>query len=156
MITATTTLDQLAFIVCTALETDGTTAILSGGGADTVYAPDAYQSRDLDFIFEYWSATGTPSVTPLLNLGFVLNGQSYTHPMTHYTVDFPVGPLAIGIEKVVSWDTLRRGHQVLHILSPTDCVRDRLAWFLFNNGFGPLRETAVSNKGRVERPLAST
>ena len=51
-----TSLAELALIVCTALERVGQTAILTGGGAATFYAPEAYQSRDLDFVFEFWSA----------------------------------------------------------------------------------------------------
>lgn len=140
MITPGTSLRELAFIVCSALAADGTTAILSGGGAATVYAPEAYQSRDLDFIFEFWSTTDRPSAQPLFDLGFVSDGQSYSHPETHLTVEFPTGPLAIGEEQITSWDTLREGDLLLHILSPTDCVRDRLAWFLFNNDFSSLEQ----------------
>ena len=120
MINPATTLRELAFIVCTALDDKGTKAILSGGGAATVYAPEAYQSRDLDFIFEFSSVAGASSTQPLLNLGFFLNGQSYSHPQTHLTVEFPAGPLAIGDEQISTWDTLREGGRLLHILSPTD------------------------------------
>lgn len=139
MINPETTLRDLAFIVCSALHANGTTAILSGGGAATVYAPEAYQSRDLDFIFEFWSAF-EPSAQPLLDLGFTRNGQSYHHPETHLTVEFPTGPLAIGKEQITVWDTMCDGDRLLHILSPTDCVRDRLAWFLFNNDFSSLEQ----------------
>jgi hypothetical protein len=54
----------------------------------------------------------------------------YRHPNTVYTVDFPPGPLAIGNDDVTSWETVRRGDYLLHVLSPTDCVRDRLAWYI--------------------------
>ena len=46
----------------------------------------------------------------------------------------------IGEDAVTKWDTLREGDLRLHILSPTDCVRDRLAWFLFNNDFSALEQ----------------
>ncbi|MBX7131087.1 MAG: hypothetical protein K1X67_00260 [Fimbriimonadaceae bacterium] len=150
----TTTLRELAFIVCSALHRAGTTAILSGGGAATVYAPEAYQSRDLDFIFEFWSTTDVPSAQPLLDLGFVLDGQSYAHPSTHLTVEFPTGPLAIGEELITTWDTLREGDRLLHILTATDCVRDRLAWFLFYRDFSALEQAlAVASRHPVDLAL---
>lgn len=135
-----TTLRDLAFIVCTALESAGTTVVLSGGGAATIYAPEVYQSRDLDFILSYWSSFGRASAAPLLDLGFREQGGTYYHDLTPYTVEFPQGPLAVGNEVIVQWDTLREGDYLLHILSPTDCVRDRLAWFLFDNDYSALEQ----------------
>ena len=55
----------------------------------------------------------------------------YVHPANPLTLDFPEGPLAVGCETIDKWDTLREGDQLLHILTPTDCVRDRLAGYLF-------------------------
>jgi len=151
VISPATTIPELAFIVCTALHNAGTTVILSGGGAATVYAPEANQSRDLDFIFELWSVTGSPSAWPLIGLGFCLIGQSYFHPNSPFTVEFPPGPLAIGEERITTWDTLHNDEQVLHILSPTDCVRDRLAWFLFNNDYSALEQAlAVATRHRID------
>jgi hypothetical protein len=50
VITALSTLTDIAFAVCTALERAGFVAVLTGGSAATFYAPDAYQSKDLDFV----------------------------------------------------------------------------------------------------------
>lgn len=36
----------------------------------------------------------------------------------------------IGSEHIDRWATRRRGEELLHILSPTDCCKDRLAAFL--------------------------
>ncbi|HZH99430.1 MAG TPA: hypothetical protein VEX38_10705 [Fimbriimonadaceae bacterium] len=149
-----TTLTELAFLVCTALDRAGTTAVLSGGGAATVYAPAAYQSRDLDFILELWSSTGAPAARPLIELGFEIQGQTYVHPETVFTVEFPTGPLAVGEEAITRWNTLKNGDLLLHILSPTDCVRDRLAWFLFSNDFSALEQAlAVAALHPIDMPL---
>ena len=136
----TTTLRELAFIVCTALDREGETAVLTGGSAATIYAPEAYQSKDLDFVFTFWSALSKRSAKPLVELGFTTKGSTYYHPLTPYTIDFPAGPLAVGEEPIAQWDTLREGEWVLHILSPTDCVRDRLAWFLFGDDYSALEQ----------------
>lgn len=142
-ISQTTTLRELAFIVCTALEQAGEIAVLSGGGAATVYAPEAYQSHDLDFIFAMWSAGGPIKADALTRLGFVGRLGSYTHPLSPYSVDFPAGPLAVGDEMITSWETLREGDLLLHILSPTDCVRDRLAWFFYGRDHSALDQAVA-------------
>lgn len=126
----TTSLREMAFIVGTALHEAGIAAVLSGGGAATVYAPEAIQSHDLDFILAYWSSMGV-SARPLLDLGFLPKGGSYAHPGSSITLEFPQGPLSIGSDLITYWDTLEEHGRVLNILSPTDCVRDRLCWFPF-------------------------
>jgi hypothetical protein len=37
------------------------------------------------------------------------------------------GPLGIGDEILSTWDTKRKGDQVLHLISPADSIKDRLA-----------------------------
>jgi len=125
-----TTLREMAFIVGTALYTADISAVLSGGGAATVYAPDVNQSSDLDFILSFWASQGV-SARAIFDLGFEEKSGGYVHPATKFTIEFPPGPLLIGYEPITKWDTLREDGKVLQILSPTDCVRDRLSWFLF-------------------------
>ena len=47
------TLTDVAFAACTALDAAGEVAFLCGGSAATYYAPEAYQSRDLDFVLRF-------------------------------------------------------------------------------------------------------
>lgn len=76
---------------------------------------------------------------------------SYTHRLSPFSVDFPAGPLAVGDELIATWDTLREGEHLLHILSPTDCVRDRLAWFFYGRDHSALEQAvAVARQGRVD------
>ncbi len=53
----------------------------------------------------------------------------FVHPDTSYTIDFPRGPLAVGGDYIHETATLKKGDMTLRILSPADCVRDRLAHF---------------------------
>lgn len=148
-----TTLREMAFIVCTALHQAGETVVLSGGGSATVYAPEAYQSRDLDFIFAFWSSFGVPK-KPLLDLDFIEKDSAYHHPESIFTVEFPRGPLAIGDEEITSWNTLEEGDLILHILTPTDCVRDRLAWFIYNEDFsGMAQAVGVGSQQDIDLEL---
>lgn len=100
----------------------------------------------MDFILSLNFVGDNPSNEPLTALGFVEKGQTYVHQSTTFTLEFPTGPLAIGSELIHKWDTLRKGDQLLHILTPTDCVRNRLAWFLFNDHYSGLEQAlAVAN-----------
>lgn len=143
MITASSTLPDVAFAVCTALDRPGITAVLTGGSAATFYAPDAYQSRDLDFVVTVWAAGGEVA---LAGAGFRREADYYVHPSSPYPIDFPKGPLMIGDDHVRRWLTVRRDDQVLHVLTPTDWCRDRLAALLVWNDFSGLEQAlAVCN-----------
>lgn len=119
---------EVAFIVCTALARQKITAVLTGGSAATVYAPKAYQSRDMDFIL-HWHGEATGGAAELAALGYTERGQTWYHKDSSFTLEFPKGPLAVGDDLIKVWDTLHSGDLLLHILTPTDCVRDRLMWF---------------------------
>lgn len=121
MIGPQSTLTDVAFAVCTALHRSSVTAVLTGGSAATHYAPEAYQSADLDFVVTVHAPGGG---TELRKLGFTERGQVYRHPDTHFTLDFPRGPLAVGDELLTGWRTERRTGELLYVLTPTDSCRD--------------------------------
>ena len=122
---STATLTDVAFAVCSALERAGVRAVLCGGSAATFYAPEVYQSRDLDFVLSF-AVRAQEVDAALLPLGYErAPEQLYRHSTIPYTVEFPRGPLAIGSETVVTYATERRGDQLLHVYTPTDVVRDR-------------------------------
>jgi len=111
--------------------------VLTGGSAATYYAPEAYQSGDLDFVI---TLNGTNGNAALAELGFIKKGDFYRHPHSHFLLEFPKGPLAVGDDSIDSWSTVRRDDEVLYVLSPTDSCRDRLASFLFWNDFSGLEQ----------------
>ncbi|MFZ4506433.1 MAG: hypothetical protein ACOYON_01895 [Fimbriimonas sp.] len=149
-IDGSTTLRELAFIVGEALYAAGINAVLSGGGAATFYAPEAYQSGDLDFVLDFWSSHGINDA-PILALGFVKRAQQYGHPNTIYTLDIVLGPVAIGNDDKVGCVTVIENGKRLRILSPTDCVRDRLAHFISWKDHSGLRSAvAVAVRHEVD------
>ena len=103
MISALSSLTDVAFAICTALSEEGVVAVLTGGSAATYYAPEAYQSRDLDFVI---TIRGSGGAKALEKLGFQLKNGQYLHAKTSFTVDFPQGPLAIGEDPVKTWETV--------------------------------------------------
>lgn len=105
----------------------GVTAVLSGGSAASVYAPHAYTTRDLDFVLH--DTLSMPPACPILELGFseTKTRGIYAHPDLPFTLEFLRGPLAVGGTVLTAWDTWEKDGKTLYILSPIDCVRDRMA-----------------------------
>lgn len=128
MIDEKSSLDDVAFAVCSVLHRSGIEAILTGGSAAAHYAPAVVQSYDADFILRF-GPTGRET-DALASIGYVRTpNHYYQHPRSAYTVEFPVGPLMIGSDLVNAWETEQRLEEILHVLSPTDCVRDRFMAF---------------------------
>jgi len=50
MISKQTSLEELAYFVCSALQKHGVEAVLTGGAAVSIYTNNRYQSFDLDFV----------------------------------------------------------------------------------------------------------
>ena len=63
------------------------------------------------------------------SLGFTEQRRYFSHKDTEFVIEFPGGPLAVGNSPVTSVSTRLNATGTLRLLSPTDCVRDRLAAF---------------------------
>ncbi len=148
-IKADTSLREVAFMVCTALDRVGITAVLTGGSAASIWAPEAVQSHDCDFVVAFGSAKSAPG-TVMYNLGFTQKGGTYFHSRNPIAVEFPPGPLSVGAEQIERWETLVEGRNTLHVLSPTDSCRDRLAGFYHWHDYASLDQAlAIANKHEV-------
>lgn len=113
-------------LVSQALATAGIDAVLSGGAVVSIYTRNEYESGDLDFI----STADTGRIATAMNaLGFEREGRMFTHPHTNLFVEFPPGPLAIGEELIRSTEVEVRktAKGTIRLLTPTQCVMDRLA-----------------------------
>ena len=140
---ATDDLSTVAFKICTALHVIGLTVVCTGGSAATIYAPAAYQSRDIDFVLQFNKSSSGEGARVLEKLGYRENDGVYVHESNPLTIDFLNQPLSIGHEMIRSWTTLRKGRMRLNVLSPTDSCRDRLAHFLFWNDRAALSQAAA-------------
>ncbi|HVR47324.1 MAG TPA: hypothetical protein VMT95_11915 [Candidatus Binatia bacterium] len=129
-ITEASSLTDVCFAICTALQRAGTIAVLTGGSAATYYAPEAYQSGDADFVITFQSDPAGAGAA-VRSLGYRDMGGTYRHDRNVFTLEFPPGPLAVGDDLIRSYETVTRGQEILYVLSRTDCVRDRLASFYF-------------------------
>jgi hypothetical protein len=111
------------------LEARGVGVVLVGGAVVASYSQGAYRSGDLEFVTERYFEESVDAC--MRELGFRRKGKHYEHPRCrHVFVEFVAGPLGIGDDTSIVPSTESVGGQKLKILSPTDCVRDRLASYI--------------------------
>lgn len=128
-ITSKTSMQEIAVLVSEALEAAGVPAVLGGGGAVSQYSDNEYMTTDLDFITIERNKVIAPIVA---KLGFTPKGKDFRHPRSRYFLEFPPGPLSFGDRYIDSSETttLNTTYGMLRIITPTQCVLDRLAWFV--------------------------
>jgi hypothetical protein len=119
---------ELGAFVQSHLRKRGIEVVLSGGASVSIYSRGRYVSKDLDFVNVY-SADRKKIREVMAELGFSEEGRYYKHPDSEFFIEFPPGPLAIGAEPVKNVREIRFSTGVLRVISPTDCVKDRLAAF---------------------------
>jgi len=117
---------ELGAYVQSQLAAKGVDVVLSGGAVVAFCTSGKYVSRDLDLVNRY-SAKPTAITRAMEELGFHEEGRHFKHPDSGFFVEFPPGPLSFGEEFVTTVDEIQLETGVLRIISPTDCVKDRLA-----------------------------
>lgn len=123
-------LGELAALVSTHLDSKGISCVLSGGACVSIYTHNRYLSYDLDFI-ERVSTSRKELRNALAELGFYEEHRYFKHHDTEFFIEFPAGPLSVGSEPVKDVEELSFETGILFLLSPTDCVKDRLAAYYF-------------------------
>ncbi len=121
-------LGELAAFVSSHLREHGINAVLSGGACVAVYSLNQYQSYDLDFIENF--STSLKKLKEIMSLiGFMPENRYFKHPDTQYFVEFPPGPLTVGDEPVKEIIEREFVTGTLTLISPTECIKDRLAGY---------------------------
>ena len=142
-------IEELAGLVCATLENAGITTTLTGGACVAIWSGGSYVSRDLDFI-EEGPVPRRQVKSVLAKIGFREKDRYFVHPETEFFVEFPTGPLTVGDERVHTVATRDTGVGRLRLLSPTDCVKDRLAAFFHWNDTMALEQALLVAK---EQPI---
>ncbi len=124
--------EELAGLVCETLANVEITTTLTVGANVAIWSEGKYVSRDLDFIEEGPVSRRTVK-DALTMIGFIEKDRYFVHPETEFYVEFPAGPLTVGDERVYEVETRNTGAGRLRLLTPTDCVKDRLAAFFYWN-----------------------
>jgi hypothetical protein len=117
---------ELAAFVQTSLRQKGVDVVLTGGACVSIYSDGKYVSMDIDLVDTLF-AKKSGIREAMEAIGFREEGRHFTHPDTDIFVDFLAGPLAVGEEPVKEVAEIPLDTGTLRIISPTDCIKDRLA-----------------------------
>jgi len=138
---------ELAAYIQDALEAEGIPVVLSGGSAVSFYSGNKYVSKDLDLINTGF-ARRSKIKSIMEKLDFTEKGRYFLHSETTFLVEFPDGPLSVGEEPVKEISEFELSTGTLKVLSPTDCVKDRLCAFYFWNDLQGLEQAILVAKSQ--------
>lgn len=138
---------ELAAYVQDALQAMGIQVVLSGGSAVSFYSSNKYVSKDLDLINISFSKRSKIAAV-MDKLGFHKHGRYFIYPETTFFIEFPDGPLSVGEEPVKEISEFELSTGTLRVLSPTDCVKDRLCAFYFWNDLQGLEQAILVTKSQ--------
>lgn len=142
-------LKKLACFIYETLKKAGIEVILVGGGCVTIYSQNQYQSFDLDFVTYQELKLIEKALAPL---GFQRTGRCFSHDDCPFVLDFVNPPVAIGNEAIHHFKTLKTSLGSLQLLTPTDCVKDRLASFFHWNDQQALEQAVlVAKKHKINQ-----
>lgn len=119
--------------------------VLSGGAVVAYYTSGKYVSGDLDFVRRYGTRRSTIK-SAMEELGFTEIGRHFEHSDTEFFVEFPPGPLAIGESHAIEVNELQLETGKLVLITPTECVKDRLAWYYHANDQQSLHQAVLVAK----------
>ncbi len=141
---------ELAAYIQDALQAEGITVVLSGGSAVSFYSSNKYVSKDLDLINASF-ARRSKIKSAMEGIGFEEKGRYFINPETQFFVDFPDGPLSVGEEPVKEVSEFELATGTLRVLSPTDCVKDRLcAFYFWNDQQGLAQAILVAKSQKID------
>ncbi|RUM71596.1 MAG: hypothetical protein DSZ08_02880 [Sulfurovum sp.] len=123
-------MEELGAFVCSALEKEGIETVLSGGCCVEIYSNGRYTSDDIDLIDRFNG--GHRKIKEVMKkLGFREHKMKryFVHEETVLFIEFPRGPLGVG-DAPIDTIALRKSETgILKLLTPTDCIKDRLAGY---------------------------
>ena len=134
-------LKDLAITISDYLGRNGIDVVLTGGACVSIYTNNKYMSYDLDYVFISGDHKKTKEL--LGQIGFYPEDRYFKHMDTEYFLDFVPPPLSVGSEPVKEIAEINKNNKTLRLLSPTDCVKDRLAAYYHWNDRQSLEQAVL-------------
>ena len=118
-----------------------------------IHSEGLYRSGDLDMVLDRHRRSDVTAA--LKEIGFVPGKSRYfKHPeCEHLYLEFPPGPVELGEEHPVFPPAeIPVEERILHSLSPTDCVKDRLAAYIYWQVQANFRQAVLVELSKTEFP----
>ena len=141
---------EVAALVASHLRSRGIDVILCGGACVSLHAEGDYVSLDLDFVDNGYTRRSRIG-DALSEIGFTEEGRYFRHPDIEFPVEFLPGPPMVGEERPgeISERPFETG--TLRLLSPTDCIKDRLTWYYYDSDRQALEQAVlVARKNPID------
>lgn len=123
---------DLAAVVSEKLRENSIDSLVVGGACVSIYTHNRYQSNDIDII----SHAAIKQIDGALSqIGFIRKGSSrhFKRPGCPFFIEFVSPPAAVGKEPIRAKNELQTKFGSIVMITPTDCVKDRLAAFFHWN-----------------------
>jgi hypothetical protein len=140
-------LENLAIFVSDHLTRNGIDAVLTGGACVSIYSRNKYISSDLDFVLISFEKRDDLRKV-MQSAGFYLEGGVFKHKDTPFFIEFLPPPASVGEEPVKEISIISKRGQSLRLLSPTDCIKDRLAAYYHWNDRQSLEQALLVGKAK--------
>ena len=140
------TIEDLAGLISEKLSESNMDTVLVGGACVSLYTKNEYMSYDLDFV----THSAIKEIAPVLKeLGFTQEGtKHFINKDCDYFIEFVSPPVAVGKSEVITkFNELKTKKGVVQILTPTDCVKDRLAAYFYWGDRQSLEQAIMVAKG---------
>jgi len=142
------TLKDFAAIVSKKLKEHNLDCTLVGGACVSIYSQNRYQSYDLDYV----TYEDMKMITKALNeLDFEKKGKYFEHSDCQYFIEFVSPPVAVGDEPIHDFEYHRTQLGVIKMLTPTDCVKDRLASYYHWDDKQALDQALLIYKEKIKK-----
>jgi len=140
---------KMAAIISGHLQKNGVEAVLVGGACVSIYTDSKYTSYDIDLI----TTSSIKTMIPILEqLGFKnTGGRLFENPKCKFLIDFVAPPVSIGNSPVSEFNYIDTHFGTICLLTPTDCVKDRLAAYFFWNDLQSLDQAVmVAKRNKID------
>lgn len=135
-------LKDLAIYVSHHLSKNGIDSVLTGGACVSIYTNNKYISSDLDFVLI--SSSDQKKLKKVLEeLGFYEENRQFKHRNIEYFIEFLPPPPSVGDDPIKEISKIKKKNMTLKLLSPTDCVKDRLVAFYHWNDRQSLEQAVL-------------
>jgi len=144
---------ELAAAISSYIKALGFDPVLTGQGCAAVYGGSGVHLRGLEFVVSEYVSKKIE--TAMKELGFKhLVHRTYGSESLSMEVSFLPPPVCVGDEMVGDIPMIKTSSGELSLLSPTDCVRHRLAYYYrFGNKDGLDEALIVARKNKVDLDL---